>query len=547
MLFALSQFEQSFNDRTLRKALRLFRDERLVLQAKLPGNVFLFRFDEALELQVRKRGNNILSYTCFCQEPGYCAHLGAALFYFQKDELGIGVSTRKAKSKLPSKRTEIGAGTFGPVNRTIYSWYLDRVTRIIEPSLLHDRLNQKQINSLHQRLVGLFGEAALSHNTSHRSVEASTDQPGENPLLYLHLALAMKLPLVYNLRLLGDETVLDKLLDSNLQKLGLFFESGLTKESRCFWYEVTLAAARINNPAGRQVFLFLLPRTLSYTKKETELLAIRKAMGKKNMGPFTAGQLNMTWVAGFQLDIRQGKKHPDTPEFIIAKADLQFGALNADKAFATLSSFLETVKHNFPRQLPAFLDYVTQQALIRGERAIELKYLKESILNNFFIHPHQLDRLFELLPAKGRSQQLNDLVKMILDQPGGESLEKASALLLRDGRADQVVAMLKKHRNKFRLLNTVVTEKLPAFDKAILSLYHDQLSDALGAAVNALHQKRLLHTAAEYFDRLPAEVRVRQYAQLLQRNGKQSLAGRFVTEKIGSELKIADDDIGMDE
>ncbi|MES2681349.1 MAG: hypothetical protein V4635_15750 [Bacteroidota bacterium] len=542
MLFSVTEFEQSFSDKNLKKALRLMREQRILLQQRLPNNSFHFLIDNQFDLFVKKRGEKILSYTCFCYEQPFCAHLAAALFYLQKDILSL-TSVDKTK-KLNAgahkkadnfKRLRVNTSSAedgGKSEKGTFLFCVDRVYNMLGPYLQLDRLSQKQINTIHLKMVELLDSAAvLSHPGEHSA--GHRNRPG---LFNLQLALACCLPLIFNLRMLGEESLLLGLFENNFKKLDHSYRAGLLKIEQQNWFASVLLAAKIKNRVGAEAFDFLLPRALCFIKKETDFDRLETLAAKRKTESNIPGQFDKAAIAKMQVAIARKKsgspvRHfTDTPEFVIARAELLFCSSKTDKAFKMLGDFFEKVKKEFPRQLHAYLDYLMLRAKEYHQSNIELKYLKESMVFGLYINPAHLNRFFELQPMKTCGPEIDKMVSRIIQLSGDHSLDKLPALLLRDGRPDALLPFIKRHRNKFKLLHAIALQKFPSFDDEFLSLYMKHLFEALTGALNERYHEQVFITAKEYLSRLPGQITDELVLKLLLRLGPFSPVAKYIAQ-----------------
>ncbi len=553
MLFRVTEFEQSFNNNNLKKALRLVREERISLHERLPNGSYHFLIDNQFDLHLKKRGGKILSYTCFCYEQAFCPHMAAALFYFQKDILGITTCKKANRFKAGSLKSS-AAGSFS--NQTAAGYFHKspgneifllchaRVQHVLEPYLQLDRLNQKQINNLNLKLVELLDSATMPSQPGTLFSKSEADYRNRNGFFGLNLALACSLPLIFNLRMLGDESVLLGVFENNLKKLDDYYQDGLLKIEQQNWLGALLLAGKIKNRVGGQAFDFLLPRALSFIRKDADFDRLETLAGGRRTKTSFTGELNKPAIARMQIGI--AKKKPalfergvtDTPEYVVARAELLFCASKPEKAFNALEAAFEKVKTEFPRLLHAYLDYLMLRAREHQQSDIELKYLKESMVYGLYINPSHLDRFFELLPVNTRSKEIDKLVLRITQYSGDQAFDKIPALLLRDGRPDALLSLIKKQGNKFKLLHTIALQKFPVFDNEFLLLYQKHLFEALTGAPNERYHEQVFNKAKEYLDRLPQQTRDELVSNLLRQLGPFSAVGKYISQNFSETVPV---------
>ena len=113
MLFNQKEFEQKIEESALKKGLGFFANHKLELLSNLNSTdfYFLLKDKKPVEIHVKKKGDNILSYNCSCKTESYCRHLAATLFYFQEELLLF--SKREKKAKLGNNKLNVKADFYG--------------------------------------------------------------------------------------------------------------------------------------------------------------------------------------------------------------------------------------------------------------------------------------------------------------------------------------------------------------------------------------------------------------------------------------------------
>jgi hypothetical protein len=553
MLFSVTEFEQSFNNNNLKKALRLVREERISLHERLPNGSYHFLIDNQFDLHLKKRGGKILSYTCFCYEQAFCPHLAAALFYFQKDILGITSNKKANRFKAEPLKTS-AAGSFS--NQSAADYFhkspgneffllcLARVQHLLAPYLQLDRLNQKHINSLNLKLAGLLDSDTMPSEPDTHFLKSEDENRNRTGSFSVNLAIVCSMPLIFNLRMLGDESVLLGVFENSLKKLDDFYQGGIVTIEQQNWLGALLLAGKIKNRVGGQAFDFLLPRALSFIRKDTDFERLETlAGGRRTKTNFTM-ELDKPAISRMQIGIARKKPAlfergiTHTPEYVIARAELLFCTSKPEKAFSVLEAAVEKVKTEFPRLLQAYLDYLMLRAREYQQSAIELKYLKESMVYGLYINPSHLDRFFELLPVDTRSPEIDNLVLRITQHSGDQAFDKIPALLLRDGRPDALLSLIKKQENKFKLLHTIALQKFPVFDNEFLLLYQKHLFAALTGAPNERCHEQVFIKAKEYLDRLPQQTRDELVSNLLRQLGPFSAVGKYISRNFSEKVPV---------
>lgn len=545
MLFLATEFEQSFSAKALKQGLRLFEQDEVSLQEKNPGGHFRFLVDDNFPLILKKRGDKVLSSACSCDESTFCCHLSAVLFYFQRDALGIVVkkrATSKAKPRinkvLVNENFEIllknasqaqlihfissyselndlfrqSVETFFSANseEAVYKFYSLRIKTILEPYQDHNLLEQKQLDAIGRVLSAIYDTIK---NRSEDDSEVNGEKY-ENDLCYLHLAIVSGLPLIFDQRMSGHETELSAIFFRSLKAIPAYYNKNVSEVAVAALLKATVDTINIKNKMGLEAFGTLIPLTLNFIKQKEKFTALKSALNKKRNKTIHPGQFDRLAIARLQLAIKEAelfntafafKDYRNTPEFVMAEAELLFAAHKTDKAFKKLEDFYEDVKINFKGFLIPYLAYLTGKGAEQSRPDIELKYLTENMVHGLFISPAQADRFFDLVPVTEQVLLLNQILERIKVFAKDQSLDKVSLLLLRAGRLNDLVTEIKKYKNKFSLLHKIALQKLPEAEDDFITLYTRQLIQALTDGAYDHYHEQIFMNAKKYLDHLPPE------------------------------------------
>jgi len=303
MLFDIQYFEQFIKEAVLKKGLALFEAGKVEFIEKHPGSEFNFLVNKTAALTLKKRGDKLTSYHCSCKKTEFCEHLAAVLFYFQQDTLGFAIKkgTYK-KSATPVK--------------TAYDFHVEALREWLKPYLNSKALNQAQLDEVCKEVIKL---------------KSATHYPGE--AFDLNLALLTVLPLLLQLRLLGNESQLKTILHAILKELRLTFSKGLDVPQQQKWYKATLESIRNNAVLKSEAYTFLIPRAVSFIASKPELERVISLIGSRKYKMDYTSRFDKLMVAKLEVALKGSELFNFSfpadyataiVELIIAKAELYF-------------------------------------------------------------------------------------------------------------------------------------------------------------------------------------------------------------------------------
>ena len=542
MLFNAGEFEHHFTNALLKRGLRLFERGHLEMQGRLSSYEYKFLVESLYELQVKKKGDQVLGYTCSCNKPDFCEHLCAVLFYLQKDALGISVKTKRGAQS--SKRVAALAPNLSQILKSLdqnaligfieeyaetnplfretvlayfssgdeenaFNFYSIALRNILASFAATENLQQKHLDDVYIRVQALQAKYAAVRGA----------------LYYLRLAIIVEIPAIFSVRLTGNENGLLKLMEENCVELADDYAKGLSTVEKKSWIEATFRFLKKTSPVFAPVFSFLLPRAITLLKDKEGANELKKLLERKQLRLIRSNtHLNLLEMVRLQLAIKEAelfktpfpfKKYSHDPELVLARAELYFCGGKTDKAFNFLEERYEALEVDFPAGLSTVTEYIISKAKEKRNAELEIKYLKKQFIFGLHVLPPALDRFIELIPEKKQSAQLNAVIADIKAHSKIDPVDKISVILLRSGRLDDLVKELQKQNNRFSLVNKIALQSLPDYTPGLLAVYVQHLAAALHDAKYTNFQQPLFMLAKKYLDRLPRRTANEMVAELL--------------------------------
>ncbi|MCC6372900.1 MAG: hypothetical protein IT236_17985 [Bacteroidia bacterium] len=552
MLFIIPQFEQHFEEKILKKGLRLFMRSGMELIETLNSSELRFG-GSGTELLLKKKGDKLLSYNCSCAGHFYCHHLAAALFLLQKETLALTPrkkikSSAKNKSIPPFKKISVGEvlhfiqnrNAKNPDNSRLQSLilsvseescfedYRQLFKIVLSPNYQKGILNQQEIDlALNQ--MQLLGDKLNRIHGSFRS------------RYYLQMALLTELQDFLQLRFTGNEEPLEHLKTTACEILHSFFLKKLSVAEKAAWQKALLLSLRNNAVLRSGVFTFLLPRFLSWSRSKSAFDGIKDLLGKrKNTIPYYT-RFSALEVALFQVKLREHQvfKSPlaktDADSVMnerMAKTEMAFCTGKTTYAFKLLDAGYQSVLSTHKLFFDEYTAYCIQKAITHRQSDTECRYLEERLIKGLFLKESELDRWMELLPPAEKQQKINELIAA-LRQPRFYSFEKLALILKKTQGWDDLIQEIKRQSNAYRLLHEVVLQKFPEYDKNLLLLYAKHLIGAMAALSVYQHQLLLFETARNYIDKLPEADKNLILDKIITHSGSESQLSRHLRRLYG--------------
>jgi len=201
------------------------------------------------------------------------------------------------------------------------------------------------------------------------------------------------------------------------------------------------------------------------------------------------------------------KDHESTIELPIALAEIEFRKKKYINGFKLLEQYAKKIKDGNINRYLDLIDEILIFANKQNNKIIEEEYLIEKFVYGYYIDEIELIRFFELNTGNTKELRAAELIKKIKGISGLYAFEKIAVILLSQNRLDEIIEEIKREKNKFRLLNKIVIQKFPDFNKDILSLYVKHFLQAITEAKFPYFQEQICNMAKTYLDKLPIDVR----------------------------------------
>lgn len=554
MLFNINQFEQLFQEKNLKKGLALFLKGEVDPIATTSVSDFILLI-KGQELSIKLKGDKVMSFKCTCQSESYCQHLSAALFYLQRDtfdnqlkepgriklqkEERLFLKEKEKQIKNRKKDLEKLSSFISKQNRQVF-------LRELKPLLAENStlVAYDMYGVLIDQLLEPFRSTPILRPTDLNAIllqlqryidENKRQEPNER--IHLYLALSGAFVQLFHFRLAGENTQLIHLFEQLVFELELVSERNIDPDTDEVWFRALMYSIESNKHLASRVFEALLPVWVAKTKDKQKLWHLSETLSKRHLKPSYSERFDKLLQARLMVYLRESKLFKvslpliggeDTVEFIIAKAELDFFSGKSARAFKTLETAYEDIKLNKGDYYQEYLGYLLHQAKKRKRSDLELTYLRESFINGLFILPERLQYFLNLLPENERSNEIGKLLALIKRNPFNYSHDKVVVLLWEDKRWDELIVELKKHKNKFQLLNEVLLKKLPDYSAALLDLYAKHLIASILEKEFYPYQKQLFNKALEYLKKLPEQETIPFVTVVLNGLLKQSQIYRYI-------------------
>ncbi len=473
----IDRFEQFFNENTLKTAISILKKDQidLVSKPKKGGYFFVIEGKNRNEVNITRRAQNIVSYSCSC-ESGLCEHICASFFYLQKELLNDLLTGTKSGRKKE-------ADLFNFYCKQIkQEWARLKKTKPGEEDFLkfaYTLFNLKRDE--------FFISLALLTVLSDISLRQSDKK---------------------------DFSLLEKETKSKFQKLFLkgidhYQESALIKAA-----VVSLSSQRRFNS---ELFSFLIVFAGLVIKDKSIFSELKNLLDKKILKYHYPADQNKKRLAYFHLrnaeqcldsKRKKVKQKEIFTEYYLALAERELCLKKPAKALKFLEEGYQEIKNKRPANFISYLESVVETARIVKTPDTELFFLKQILIHTPHINPALLRRVKVLLPYSDRNDFYDEVISAIKESPR-ETFEKLSDILWEEKRWDELVKEIKKQQNKFRLLNEVAIQKLPEYDSVLFEVYIQQLLRALSEASETHYQQKIFNDAKRYFERLPDNIKLK--------------------------------------
>ncbi|MDI1353661.1 MAG: SWIM zinc finger family protein [bacterium] len=527
MLFTFKDFEQHFKESVLKRGMKLFENNKVEPFKHHSGGTYHYLVN-GVGLLVRRNGDKILSCSCSCRSKSYCEHLSALLFYFHSD-----LFKESPRFKLRAAKKRKGVST--KKNQLVFdegrkSWrnYLTEIKELFKSYTVKEKLEQADMDQLSVRLV-------TDLNSTKRHIDR----------FYLSLAIFSEFSTLLNQRLTGNESGLMRVNDRCRALLDSGFRDHPDEAKKEAWLEAILNALKNNRKLISGAYSFLVPRYLSISSDRDNVRKVFQALAHRKQKLGNRDKIDKLKVALLQAEIKLAALFNTTvalsidkrgAEFTIAKADLLLCAQKFGKAFNLLEKDHDRIEKEYESQYPEYLEYVMLQARLLKRSDLELNYLLRIMVHGSFINALQLKRIDELVPENKRSKLYDILVQEIRGHRRTYSFEKLSMVLLQTNRVDELIQELKKFRNKFNLLHSLVLRRIPQSSMEILSLYALHVGDALMEGRYFKPQQGVIDKVKLFVDQLSKKEADFLINKILDLSGHQAQISKYIQSVMPGDL-----------
>lgn len=548
MLFELKEFEHFFSAAVLRKGWTLFTANKIEVLPEIKGGKR--RFTVASEvLEVQRRGDVVLSYHCSCERAYLCEHLAALAFFLQKDIFPQKSSTRKKHNEqgpLANFRLALAAVRNKPLkeffansppNEALVRKYFSDPgaghlelyalfwKQLFQPYLQKELLTQKHLD-------GILNEIRRQQKAHHQA------RKPENTSLF-NLSCLIEGVSLSALRNSGDETALPHLWRDLKTQLDGRFQKGLSKEEKLFWVQALLLFLRESKHFYPDLSLFLLPRTLQLSKSRSFYAELTTLLEQKNYQQHYGEPFHFLRISKCMVYLQRKKLFKealpslyerDELECLLAQTELLASQSKINKVMHLLVKTYESWSPAQKARQSNFRDYALNKAREGEDKAMELYFLKESLVFDLYIHPEKLKATLRLIPAHNKRAEVDALIQRIRQTNSELAQDKVNTLLLETQRLDELVKELKKQNNSFLLLHKVLVQKWPQYTNFDLEVYLQQLMQAFSNRRVFHKPEDLFSFAMTFLHKLPARDREKMKEGILSKLGGKSLLHQFVSD-----------------
>lgn len=558
MLFLLREFEQNFKENELKKGLQYFQNNKVSELNTLNKNEHHYLVAKK-EVVLKFKNQRLLSYTCSCGLKHNCAHLGAALFYLQKDLFGpnsqVASNPRGLKKSAPNKSNYT-------LNRKIQSekkylnQFLEAQTKAIyfkDLDPMKDQFKTIPKIEVYELLVNYYFSSELNEECIDaqklfvliEKIEKfrsrnTKDKPKDD--YFINLALYGLFFDLMQKRFTSDETLLLSSLTTVKQKLNSFFQEGLNSQCNESWFYLAKRSLSSNKVIVSGLFYFLLSRYISRSKNKEHLEYFRTTLLKRKTKYTYTARIQKMNVIKALLDIKSfGLKERVTfdislTESIIAKSEYYFHTNHPENAFTLLELKYAQLQKLEPPFLLDYLNYIVKKATVFDNTEFRINYLREIFKYDLFILPEKLTNYISLFPKSEQRKRLMELYHFLKMNPFNYSFEKVSVVLWKAQEWDELIKEIKKQKNKFSLLHDVLIKKLPDFHLSDLETLKQHLITALLENEFFPYQLQLISKTKVILKQLSNDIECNFMLEVMSRLLKQSQIYKFLK----AEYKLAD-------
>lgn len=539
MLFNTTHFEQHFSEQALRKGLQHVKKNRLHEGQRERLN-YSFTVD-AHTVQLKKKGDALLSAQCSCGRAPRCEHLSAVLFYLERHRLDV-----FAGAAPPPKRTQKQASPAHQLRPLLEGASAEQLRLFIheqatrqplfrELAVLYfsDRSEQQALayyRSLVKNAVSATNPAQVTQAQLNRITHAlgqavsSAGQRDAGPY-YLHLAVLTEVPALLYVPARADATALLQLGDFAQTELESAFSRGLSEPARQAWITAAMDCLTASRQRTGRLVFFLVVRAIALLQQGSALRELRKKLDTNTLhfADTGTGPDQMTTLRD-AVDLRMSdlglralpaKALQPTATTLYARVELYLCYGEQKKAFAYLRTHFGLLTEA-PQVRADLAILLAARARDLGQPLTESQLLGHAVLLAPHLATAQLDRFLEVNPLPGGKKEITRLEDALRQQNNRAASEKLLVLLVKLGRIPEALEELGRQPNRFNLVHAMAQRLLPFYNKALSTVYAGHLTEALREARYTPQQQQLFLRAQRYINALPGRVAQRLVNQVLQ-------------------------------
>ena len=516
MLFNQKEFEQKIEESALKKGLGFFANHKLELLSNLNSTdfYFLLKDKKPVEIHVKKKGDNILSYNCSCKTESYCRHLAATLFYFQEELLLF--SKREKKAKLGNNKLNVKADFYGDkklfehdlfskqesvTEKDAFNYYTQLIKSIIKPYLNQINLQESQAADIYHKILVVFPKTK-------RNKIYNVD-------FYIYLAILIEVSQVLNIVENNATHPIIKLIKTCKKKLEQFIYKGLGNLEIKAWLQASIQSVKNVVYFNTEIYPFFISYASIVINNTNDLSQLQLHIKKRKESNRFA-DIKRKVVAEIQLSVLENemtgknfdqRNYDISAELPVALAEIQFCRKKQVAGFKLLQDHANKLKRKNINIYLNLIEFIIDKAHELNFKKIEENYLREYFIFGYHISLPMLNRYFEINNNSNKNEATTELIDKIKSDSPHYTFDKLGVILLHQNRLDDLITEIKKEKNKFSILNQIAIKKLPYLNPSFADLYVKQLINAIEAAKYPYFQKQVFNLANSYISQLHPDLK----------------------------------------
>lgn len=516
MLFNQKEFEQKIEESALKKGLGFFANHKLELLSNLNSTdfYFLLKDKKPVEIHVKKKGDNILSYNCSCKTESYCRHLAATLFYFQEELLLF--SKREKKAKPGNNKLNVKADFYGDkklfehdlfskqesvTEKDAFNYYTQLIKSIIKPYLNQINLQESQAADIYHKILVVFPKTK-------RNKIYNVD-------FYIYLAILIEVSQVLNIVENNATHPIIKLIKTCKKKLEQFIYKGLGNLEIKAWLQASIQSVKNVVYFNTEIYPFFISYASIVINNTNDLSQLQLHIKKRKESNRFA-DIKRKVVAEIQLSVLENemtgknfdqRNYDISAELPVALAEIQFCRKKQVAGFKLLQDHANKLKRKNINIYLNLIEFIIDKAHELNFKKIEENYLREYFIFGYHISLPMLNRYFEINNNSNKNEATTELIDKIKSDSPHYTFDKLGVILLHQNRLDDLITEIKKEKNKFSILNQIAIKKLPYLNPSFADLYVKQLINAIEAAKYPYFQKQVFNLANSYISQLHPDLK----------------------------------------